>query len=454
MHGAVKRGVAVLGVLCAQIGAATAQSELRTFASPALRAAGGDPYAVGAARKPLVPTGGDEAGTARLPSPQETTRSPATAPSVASPPSSPAAVAPPAAAASAGAPVEPPKAKAPRKPTPQWPLTAQDLEEHRRQRQSASGHGASAVSPAPASTWPASEVTIAKARCASLLKDIAAVYIPMEPMREGECGTPAPVQLMAIGKNPQVVISPPATVTCDLVAGLAGWLQKDIQPSARKHLGSPIVKIESMSSYSCRNAYGRAKTRLSEHGRANALDIRGFLTASGQGPEVLADWGPTMRDARASELAAARAAAARAAAARVEAGRQTVDSGVRQPVETGTIPGGIGTLIEGVPQVRVLTPSAKPDNGGAAAAFGPATRLGGPAGNRSPSTAQTAAGAKAVKAPEAVVVDNSHRQQFLREAHMSACRRFGTVLGPEANNAHRNHFHIDMAERDSGPFCE
>ena len=37
---------------------------------------------------------------------------------------------------------------------------------------------------------------------------------------------------------------------------------------------------------------------------------------------------------------------------------------------------------------------------------------------------------------------------FLRAAHRSACKIFGTVLGPEANNAHQNHFHVDMAERD------
>jgi len=44
---------------------------------------------------------------------------------------------------------------------------------------------------------------------------------------------------------------------------------------------------------------------------------------------------------------------------------------------------------------------------------------------------------------------------FLRAMHASACRRFGTVLGPEANEAHRNHFHFDLAERGGrGNFCE
>ena len=36
-------------------------------------------------------------------------------------------------------------------------------------------------------------------------------------------------------------------------------------------------------------------------------------------------------------------------------------------------------------------------------------------------------------------------QEFLRALHKSACRRFGTVLGPDYNAAHYNHFHMDMS---------
>lgn len=35
-------------------------------------------------------------------------------------------------------------------------------------------------------------------------------------------------------------------------------------------------------------------------------------------------------------------------------------------------------------------------------------------------------------------------QEFLRVLHTSACKRFGTVLGPEYNAAHHDHFHFDM----------
>ncbi len=46
------------------------------------------------------------------------------------------------------------------------------------------------------------------------------------------------------------------------------------------------------------------------------------------------------------------------------------------------------------------------------------------------------------------------RSQFLRAAHAAACRIFGTTLGPEANEDHRNHFHVDMAERKYKKICD
>ncbi|MFZ0155560.1 MULTISPECIES: extensin family protein [unclassified Pseudomonas] len=36
------------------------------------------------------------------------------------------------------------------------------------------------------------------------------------------------------------------------------------------------------------------------------------------------------------------------------------------------------------------------------------------------------------------------KARFLREVHAGACDSFNTVLGPEYNAAHRNHFHLDM----------
>ena len=39
---------------------------------------------------------------------------------------------------------------------------------------------------------------------------------------------------------------------------------------------------------------------------------------------------------------------------------------------------------------------------------------------------------------------SEHERRFLRVVHESACKRFGTVLGPEYNTAHRDHFHVEV----------
>jgi len=41
-------------------------------------------------------------------------------------------------------------------------------------------------------------------------------------------------------------------------------------------------------------------------------------------------------------------------------------------------------------------------------------------------------------------------RRFLRIVHASACKRFGTVLGPAYNAAHQDHFHVEMS---GSAFC-
>lgn len=43
--------------------------------------------------------------------------------------------------------------------------------------------------------------------------------------------------------------------------------------------------------------------------------------------------------------------------------------------------------------------------------------------------------------------------RILRRAHAAACGPFGTVLGPNANRFHRDHFHFDTARYRSGSYC-
>jgi hypothetical protein len=45
------------------------------------------------------------------------------------------------------------------------------------------------------------------------------------------------------------------------------------------------------------------------------------------------------------------------------------------------------------------------------------------------------------------------KARFLRAVRDGACRAFGTVLSPEYNEAHRDHFHLDQAARGLGGVC-
>jgi hypothetical protein len=49
---------------------------------------------------------------------------------------------------------------------------------------------------------------------------------------------------------------------------------------------------------------------------------------------------------------------------------------------------------------------------------------------------------------------NDRRQgPLLRKMHGAACGPFGTVLGPNSDRYHRDHFHFDTARYRSGPYC-
>lgn len=51
---------------------------------------------------------------------------------------------------------------------------------------------------------------------------------------------------------------------------------------------------------------------------------------------------------------------------------------------------------------------------------------------------------------------NVAERAFLRAVHKGACRTFTTVLGPDANRFHRDHFHLDLARhgrRGTGRVC-
>jgi hypothetical protein len=126
-------------------------------------------------------------------------------------------------------------------------------------------------------------------------------------------------------------------VTCPLANTFAAWARYGVDRAARQVLGSPLVKIETLGSYNCRNVAG--SSRRSAHARAEAIDVAAFVLADGRRISLSGQWA----------------------------------------------------------------------NGSA------------------------------------------KERQFLKLVHDSACKRFGTVLGPAYNAAHKDHFHLELSGR---AFCK
>ena len=72
------------------------------------------------------------------------------------------------------------------------------------------------------------------------------------------------------------------------------------------------------------------------------------------------------------------------------------------------------------------------------------------------SAEQPAEGA-AAPAPKAAPLPDpltAPEAKFLRRVHRGACDVFSTVLGPEANDVHRTHLHLDLQDRHALNVCQ
>ena len=106
------------------------------------------------------------------------------------------------------------------------------------------------------------------------------------------CSALGAVQLRDIGTP----VSNLGAMTCPVARGLVRWTQEAVQNAALQWLERRVVRIESFGSYACRPLNGIAGNRLSEHGRANAVDIAAFVLEGGRRISVLEGWnGPDGR---------------------------------------------------------------------------------------------------------------------------------------------------------------
>ena len=109
------------------------------------------------------------------------------------------------------------------------------------------------------------------------------------------CGAERPfIVTAALGGS--IALKPAATLRCPMIAPVERWLQDVVQPAAQRYLGEQVVGLKVAASYGCRRRNNKPGGKLSEHGRANALDISAFYLANGGTVSVKQDWRNFNRD--------------------------------------------------------------------------------------------------------------------------------------------------------------
>ena len=99
----------------------------------------------------------------------------------------------------------------------------------------------------------------------------------------GDCGGEDLVRLEAVvlPDKHRVSLKPAAILRCPMASAVADWIRTEVAPIGVS-LGSVISDLDNFDSFECRGRNRVAGAKLSEHGRANALDVRAFRLANGQ----------------------------------------------------------------------------------------------------------------------------------------------------------------------------
>jgi hypothetical protein len=117
----------------------------------------------------------------------------------------------------------------------------------------------------------------------ALSEDIAIAPSIPDIHGEGGCGGEDLVRLEAVvlPDKTRVVVIPAAILRCTMASAVADWIRTDMAPLAAG-LGSALRDLDNFDSYECRGRNRVVGGKLSEHGRANALDVRGVKLADGR----------------------------------------------------------------------------------------------------------------------------------------------------------------------------
>ena len=137
-------------------------------------------------------------------------------------------------------------------------------------------------SPVPEDQTSAPKIQSERSPCQLRLSEIAE-FKPVPPITgPGECKATGLVNVNAVllPDKYRVVFSPVVTLQCSMAEVVAHWIRDDVASTLNAH-GMSLRGIETLESFGCRSFNGINGAKLSEHGHANALDVRSLKLANG-----------------------------------------------------------------------------------------------------------------------------------------------------------------------------
>jgi hypothetical protein len=138
---------------------------------------------------------------------------------------------------------------------------------------------ASLPEPAPILAAAPSEPSACQLR---LTSDLAIIH-PLAPIiGPGDCGALDVVRLEAIvlPDHTKVAVTPAATLRCSMAEAVVHWVREDVAPAVGES-HAPLRGLENYDSFECRGRNRVVGAKVSEHGLANALDVKSLKLADG-----------------------------------------------------------------------------------------------------------------------------------------------------------------------------
>lgn len=122
------------------------------------------------------------------------------------------------------------------------------------------------------------------------LAEFAKLDVKVQPLPDRSfangCSATHAVKLVAIG----IPVTNLGAMKCMTALPFTSWVRNVVTQQAQAFFGKPVVRIESYGTFACRPKNNVKGADLSEHGRANAVDIAAFILQGGRRITVLADW--------------------------------------------------------------------------------------------------------------------------------------------------------------------